>query len=144
MSWFKRERKMSAVEAEDVGCGSFDTQVVGESQYQAAIARAAAASTERADGYPVIFVGLVREPDNKFDSNAVQVHASSIGVVGYLERSRAAEWAPFLDRLARKGEHAACRAIIIGGPERKRESYGVVLDLDQDYLDSSGRRKGNR
>lgn len=126
-----------AVELHDCSSGSFDLEVVGESRYQDTI-RAARRASPGPEPYPEMIVVLIREPSNRYDTNAIQVHASGIGTVGYIGRDDAEDLAAHLDAL---GGKVACRGKIIGGPENDRPSYGVVLDLDVASLASRGRGK---
>lgn len=66
---------------------------------------------------------FVREPENKFDPNAIVVQSFQ-GVIGYVCSGDAAEIAPWMDR----GEKvAAYVSSIAGGPERGKRDYGVWL-----------------
>lgn len=40
---------------------------------------------------------LIRNPDNKFDANAIEVHVPSVGMVGHLPKRLAALLAPEID-----------------------------------------------
>lgn len=81
---------------------------------------------------------LVREPTNKFDSNAVSVQPvldGAIGVVvGYLPRGRAAQLAGAIDKL---GGTVACYGKLIGGRNNDgtERNWGVVLDFGDDWRD---------
>jgi hypothetical protein len=71
---------------------------------------------------------LMREPTNEHDPNAVAVHASGIGLVGYLDRQTALDYAPVFDELAKQGvSSGACPAMLTGG--ERGMSWGVVLCL---------------
>ncbi len=101
--------------------------VVGESQYQAALAELAGG--KRSDSqYIATNAELWREPDNPHDANAVQVRIAS-RLVGYLPRAEAERLAARMDAA---GEAAlACPAEIRGG-WRDRDSeghFGVVVWL---------------
>jgi hypothetical protein len=70
---------------------------------------------------------LIPEPDNPHDRNAIAVHAGGYGVVGYLDRQSAIDYAPVFAELARRGVRAgACPAKLTGGDDI---SWGVVLAL---------------
>jgi hypothetical protein len=69
---------------------------------------------------------LVREPNNPKDPQAVAVHASGIGCVGYLTREDAARYEQVFASAAKRGFTAlACPAMLTGGDAGR--SYGVVL-----------------
>jgi hypothetical protein len=75
-------------------------------------------------------ITLEREPENKFDSNAIQivVHIKPISrktVIGYVPRGLAKELAKVMDA----GIHAAATLVqIIGGYEWK-ESLGALINI---------------
>jgi hypothetical protein len=70
---------------------------------------------------------LLREPGNRYDPNAIAVHATGIGLVGYLDRETAIGYLPVFEELARQGYAVgACPAFLVGGD---RLSWGVVLCL---------------
>jgi hypothetical protein len=103
--------------------------VVGESHYQEAIVHTIALSqpdTREPDRHAFQAV-LVREPDNKYDPNAVGVY-SSVGKVGHLSREAAVEYGPVFEEVARQGVRAGVCVGLIG---RRDDSvpYGVVLRL---------------
>jgi hypothetical protein len=103
--------------------------VVGESNYQRALAEAAggrAAGPDFEDQVPVQAV-LVPEPDNQYDSNAVRVDIRG-HTVGYLARETALAYQPVLGWLRRRGELGWCPARIAGGPHLDY-GYGVYLYL---------------
>jgi hypothetical protein len=71
---------------------------------------------------------LLREPDNPYDKNAIAVHGTGVGLIGYLDRQTALDYAPVFEELARQGYSVgACPAVLTGGGEGK--SWGVVLCL---------------
>lgn len=73
---------------------------------------------------------LVREPHNRFDHNAVAVHAKS-GSIGYLSRDDAQNISVWLDGGERVGAYLAS---IGGGPDHGRDEYRVwiyVLSVDR-------------
>jgi hypothetical protein len=70
---------------------------------------------------------LVREPDNPKDPEAVAVHAEGGGLVGYLSRDDAREYAQVFRSLEKRGyAAAACPAMLNGGGDK---SFGVVLAI---------------
>jgi hypothetical protein len=112
-------------------------QVVGESYYQDAIKSAVINLLRDGEVYEATAV-LMREPDNKYDSNAVAVYLESSGKVGHLSRDVAIAYQPLLQRLAQKKMVGSCRAIVVGGTIDK-PSWGVFLDLadPENALDES-------
>lgn len=117
--------------------------IVGESHYQDTLAKVARIATSvesylpelkgRARGVATrqpdrrwFRAVLFREPHNPYDSQAVAVHAAGVGLVGYLDRDAAREYAPVFDELERQGYSVgACPAMLTGGGPGK--SWGVVL-----------------
>ena len=69
-------------------------------------------------------VELVREPDNKYDSNAIRVDSDQ-GRLGYIPAQTAATLAPFMDR---GNSVDAFIEAITGGTEDK-PTMGVVLHI---------------
>ena len=119
-------------------------EVVGESHRQEALAQVARTATgpeqfigelkgrprglARAEHRLWFRAALLREPKNRYDSNAIAVHATGTGLVGYLDRQTALEYRPVFDELERQGYSVgACPAFLIGGGEGL--SWGVVLCL---------------
>jgi len=118
--------------------------VVGESYRQDALVRVASDATgpkpylEELKGRAR---SLAREPDrlwfraalfheatNEYDPNAIAVHAVGVGLVGYLDRETALDFAPVFEELAQQGYSVgACPAMLVGGSGGK--SWGVVLCL---------------
>jgi hypothetical protein len=71
---------------------------------------------------------LIREPTNEHDPNAVAVHGTGVGLIGYLDRQTALDYAPVFDELAKHGVAVgACPAMLTGG--ERGMSWGVVLCL---------------
>jgi hypothetical protein len=112
--------------------GEFACEVVGESNYQAAIERVHNLEAKQSDDTPLLAL-LTPESGNKHDRNAVNV---TIGgeVVGYLSR----DFAPvYRERLKAEGMGLVpvyCHAQITGGfqmDDGQRASFGVELDIDE-------------
>jgi hypothetical protein len=97
--------------------------VRGESNYQDALKylRGYADSDDR---LPAL---LVREPDNRYDTNAVAVVVYG-RTVGYLGRDDAADLADGLDELADSEQFLGCPARLVGGTVDK-PNIGVVVEL---------------
>jgi hypothetical protein len=71
---------------------------------------------------------LLHEATNEYDPNAIAVHAVGVGLVGYLDRETALDFAPVFEELAQQGYSVgACPAMLVGGSGGK--SWGVVLCL---------------
>ncbi len=118
----------------DPSSGDFHLSVVGESHYQDELRRIAAGRTEKRERVEFRVV-LIPELDNKYDPQAVAIHADQGGIIGYLSREDAAEYQPAIIAMKEsKGHYPACKAVLIGGYEGK-PSIGVVLDLDVDALE---------
>jgi len=110
------------------GDGTFETEVVGESNYQDALWRAVGAADANERGYRHHTVALLRsEPTNPYDRNAVQVLIGD-RVVGYLSREDAVTHKRLM---ASYGHAVTCPALIVGGFRQAtgRASLGVWLDL---------------
>ena len=104
--------------------GNFSVGVAGESFYFDAISRAA----NRRTGEHLMLAEIIREPDNKYDSNAVRV-AIDGRTVGHIPREDAPSFHGLLGYAASidKRVFASCRVWI----SDQEESYGSVsLDID--------------
>ncbi len=115
------------------GNGAYGIVVAGTSRRQEALRLAVDAWQQQDQGTRrqriEVVAGLVREPDNKADANAVAVYIAG-RQVGYLKREDAAAYQPVLQHLARRKQLGACNAVIIGG-RSDAPNYGVRLDLDE-------------
>lgn len=92
--------------------GDEELDVVGESHRHAALAGIRAAMTSDPRQFEVRVAALIqREPDNKYDRNAVMVaiHGQH---VGYLDRDTAANYQPMLRR---EGGPIYVQALLLGG-----------------------------
>jgi hypothetical protein len=112
--------------------------VVGESHYQDALEAITGGRTEEGVDCER-WAYLLPEPDNPYDRNAVAVSIDG-QTVGYLSRSDAAAYLPFLTQLwSRYGLRSVCRASIRGGWQRGEGDFGffgVKLALAQpEYLE---------
>lgn len=127
--WLTRKRSREFTTFE--GDGSYELEVVGESNYQEALNRLAGGKTE--DGHEIECIAmLIPEPDNRHDPNAVMVQIEG-KLVGYLSR----DVAQAMTMLFKKHNLAGAQAdaIIVGGwsGRRGRKSdghYGVRLDIE--------------
>ena len=122
------------------GDGDFETDVVGESYYQDALAEIAGPKTKAGVDLDVK-ARLVPEPDNPHDANAVAVYIQG-RKVGHLPRDMAAEWVASLTRRGDPRRIVEVDANITGGWRRERRdgkisegSFGVSLDIFDELND---------
>lgn len=112
------------------GTGNYGQEVVGESNYQDNLIKAAGGANLNNEAIQVQAL-IALDDQNEFDKNAVMV-AINGGTVGYLPRQSALN---FREKLLREGHSNAmysCSAILKGGYEKgggEMASYGVWLDL---------------
>jgi hypothetical protein len=99
--------------------------VVGEQYYQDALEVLAAGRNAFGTRRRLLTVALVREPDNQYDQNAVRVDAAGT-TVGHLSREDAPRFHAIIDRLARTGNPATCRAMLTGGWDRGDADRGYI------------------
>lgn len=112
------------MEIELEGPGTFAVNVVGVSQYQPALARAA----QRGGA---VMATLLLEDGNPHDDQAVAVHIAGERV-GYLSRANARAYRADLAAVGAPGLTVHCHARIVGGFETKggeRAHFGLKLDL---------------
>jgi len=112
------------------GKGDFDFEVVGESNYQRALAGFAgehgANSAEKQ-----LRATLHLEDSNPHDSKAVAVLLEGT-TVGYLSRADARSYRRRLGQKGLSGVDATCDALIVGGGTKRSGEklfYGVKLDI---------------
>lgn len=112
----------------------FAVYVVGESHYQAALERLCGGRCS--DGYNIETAAvLVANPDNPYDSNAVEVRISD-DLVGHLARDVAANVSPVLLKKS-PPQSRAVFARITGGWDRGNGDvgyFGVQLSMPQPHL----------
>jgi len=106
-----------------IGSGSFDFEIVGESNYVAAIRRIAGSSREK-----VVLATLRREPTNKFDKNAVEVSVDG-RQVGYIPRESAEEFHVPIQRVEQSGLTLTAWARVWFGEIDGRMVGSVRLDI---------------
>lgn len=107
-----------------------DFEVVGESNYQAALAKLAGDHGKQSPDLKTT-AKLIPENDNPHDSSAVRVEIGG-QTVGYLSRDDARGFRRRLGSKKLSGQITTCGAMIMGGfigSNGKRASYGVVLDM---------------
>lgn len=105
--------------------------VAGESQYQEVLERVALGRNGKGTRIRLFTAMLVLEPDNPHDNNAVRVVCAG-ETIGYVPGDSAPRYCAVVQRLARSGQSATCRAELIGGWDRgndDRGSIGVVLHV---------------
>jgi len=124
----RREPAISQVKIPDdgflcPGTGYFNTEVVGESRYLAAIRKAVGGS-----GQTEVFAELKREPQNKFDTNAVVVLISN-STVGYLPREEAPRYHNLIDQLAAARKRSFAKAEVYYSSESGDQIGSVRLDI---------------
>ncbi len=133
-NWLRRESAQETAHDATMlrGNGVYGITVAGTSRYQQHLQLAVDAWKQQNQGSRKqrieVVAGLVREPQNKHDTNAVAVYIAG-RQVGYLKREDAAAYQPVLQHLAQMKQLGACNAVIIGG-RSDAPSYGVRLDLD--------------
>jgi hypothetical protein len=148
MGFLKRRRSASGEQSRTMGALTLHAggtvEVVGESHRQQALDRVARDATgpepylaelkgrarSRARNPDRVWfrAALLREPTNRHDENAIAVHATGVGLIGYLDRETALDYAPVFEELARQGYSVgACPARLIGGGPGR--SWGVILCL---------------
>lgn len=112
------------------GPGYFDFEIVGESNYQPALAALAGTHGERSPDKECQ-AALIPEDDNRYDDKAVRVDINGL-TVGYLSRDDARSFRRRLGAKRLTGQITHCAAVIVGGYRMKngeRASYGVKLDI---------------
>lgn len=100
----------------DLVAGAGGIKAVGESFYRGALVKVTGG--QRHDGVKMYLTAtLVREPNNRYDPNAVAVQIDG-KIVAHLTRAKAAAYKPVLDRIAAAGRIAYCSAQVYGGWDR--------------------------
>ena len=106
-------------------------EVVGESNYQDALARVSGGRTGDGPANPEQLAVLWPEPNNRYDKNAIAVKIEG-RTVGYLSRENAVRYQPVARWADTHDRKVACNATVIGGWDRggsDKGSFGVVLRL---------------
>lgn len=116
------------------GDGDFETEVVGESYYQDALAEIAGPKTSAGVDLDVK-ARLVPEPDNPTDPQAVAVYIEG-RKVGHLAQDLAAQWVRIQARRGETGQVVEVDANITGGWRQELRgggtsegAFGVTLDI---------------
>mgnify|MGYP001559983170 CR=1 FL=1 len=115
----------------------YEFNVVGESHYQAAIAKLAEEQEAKYTNAPdaeiePLTAYLIPDDHNQYDDKAVRVDIDGMQV-GHLSREDARSFRRRLSSKKLSGKTTACSALITGGHEKngERMSYGIVLDIEQ-------------
>jgi hypothetical protein len=134
--WAEARRRQSAaldvwhqlLENAGFAVGPEDLDVVGESYYHASLAGIRAALHQPGTGYETRAVAqLRREPDNRWDRNAIGVYIHGVKV-GHLDRYDAEDYQSLLKR---HGGTMWVQAVLMGGratPAGEAGPIGVKLD----------------
>jgi len=112
------------------GKGDFEFEVVGESNYQIALA-ILAGEHGKEDAEAQHKATLVLDDSNPHDPKAVAIRIDEIPV-GYLAREDARSYRRRLGQKSLSGVNATCEAIVVGGGTRRNGEklhYGVKLDI---------------
>ena len=116
------------------GPGNFDTEVVGESNYQHMLEHICGGRSE--DGVnKEVQATLILEDDNPHDNKAVRVDVTGY-TVGYLPRADARSYRNKLKRAGHPRLTVTCAALITGGWDRggdDRGYFGISLDLPERF-----------
>lgn len=100
-------------------------QVVGESHRQDVLERLAGGRGTEGVERPDHLAGVLAEPSNPVDRDAVQVQIDA-ELVGYLARPDARAYRPIVDRLATQGLSFGCHARLTGGWARGDGDSGSI------------------
>lgn len=127
MGLFGKKQEPQAVHL--AGTRRFDSAVVGESNYQRALAAICGGRSAKPPKKPVTAT-LVLDDKNKFDKNAVYIEIDG-RKVGHLAREHAEAYRAQLRKAGLIDAQITCLAKIVGGGPDK--SFGVLLDLPEEY-----------
>lgn len=106
-------------------------EVVGESNYQDALARVSGGRTGDGPANPAQVAVLWPERNNRYDRNAIAVKITG-RTVGYLSRDNAVRYQAVVRWADAHDRTVACNATVTGGWDRgggDKGSFGVVLHL---------------
>lgn len=111
------------------GQGTFNTEIVGEAQYQDALQKIAGKKTAQSKEHYCVAV-LYCERDNPYDPNAVAVFVDD-RKVGYLSRDMAAAWRKALAKRYDPLPQIEVDAVVVGGwkDSFSEGHFGLKLDL---------------
>lgn len=125
----RRKRRKSKTEIRR-SLGAFAFEIVGESHYQAALAKITGGISRDGCDYETI-ASIVLENDNPHDSQAVRVDIEG-HTVGYFAREDARAYRKRLAETGHPSSIGTCKAVIRGGWDRGNGDegmFGVKLDL---------------
>lgn len=128
----KADAPAEPVEGEDWGRerdGTRRLSVVGESNYQEALAQVSGAPADGEHRFECTAV-LVLEPDNPHDPNAVMVQVEG-RCVGYLSRHNARRFGPRVAKMVEDGQPCICSAFI-GRRDDGNPNLGISLRIPYD------------
>lgn len=111
-------------------CGDFGVAVVGESNYQSALALVAGRGATGYDGVRCMAM-LVPEASNPHDPQAVAIRVAG-RTVGYLAADDAVRFRLRLGQFAMPNKPTECNALIRGGGKAldgSKRPYGIWLDI---------------
>ena len=119
--------------------GEIEVEAVGEKSYQPALEALCGGKWTEPHGCHDLPVRawLRREPENKYDSNAVQVRVGE-AIVGYLSRADAEAFQPMLRALEADHIVGCCDAHIRGGWDRGDGDtgyFGIFLSMPEARAD---------
>ncbi len=112
------------------GPGTFEIDIVGESNYQSALEAICGGRTVESAQHTTEAV-LYLEDSNPHDNQAVRVDIAG-RTVGYLSRRTARAYRKQLKKLGQPRTVFKCDAMVVGGWDRSPTNqghFGVVLDL---------------
>ena len=121
---FREYEPASWLHAPAVSIGAA-VRVVGTSYHQNALEIAAEGRNFAGARRRLLTAVLVREPDNPHDANAVRVDVAS-SPVGHLSREDAPRFHAIIQRLAKAGLPATCRAQLTGGWDQGPSDRGLI------------------
>lgn len=125
---FPRRDSASWLQAPAISIGAA-VRVTGTSYYQSALEIVAGGRNFASARRRLLTAILVREPGNPYDENAVRVDVADLPV-GHLSRQDAPRFHAIIQRLAKAGVPAICRAELTGGWDKgagDRGSFGMDI-----------------
>ncbi len=127
---FQRTNSQAQTYGHLPGPGTFDFDIVGEANYQAALEKICGGRTKDSAEYLTEAV-LYLEDSNPHDDQAVMVTIDG-ETVGYLSRQNARSYRKQLKQMGHERIICKCDAMIVGGWHRSASDqgkFGVKLDL---------------
>lgn len=122
---YESRKEIMESQADVESHGSFDGEVVGESNYQRSIWSMIPPEHTKAESFRLYFIAtLKQEDDNEYDKNAVSVRIKN-STIGYLSKATAKKYRSW-SRTQAISEAATCRCVIV---KTSGKPYSVWLDL---------------